>query len=203
MSALKVMFIEPAMSICPSIGRSMSLATLERAPSAPMRYFARSCTPRRSGGPGPPPAVLAVTIRAGPGVWPSEREPAIAWPAGLAPLHVGHPWAAQEVCPPVMEDTSGNYMTRHARWKRREGTDLLHRYRPTGGNPMTAPTSDVATLTDTYGVRGPRLPRRREPRQVGRRATIRSAGIDTRNGQRGEHLRSNDFLAMDRYPEIT
>jgi polyisoprenoid-binding protein YceI len=68
---------------------------------------------------------------------------------------------------------------------------------------MTAPTSDVATLTGTYGVRGPRLPRRREPRQVGRRATIRSAGIDTRNGQRGEHLRSNDFLAMDRYPEIT
>ena len=41
MSALKVMFIEPAMSICPSIGRPMSEATIERAPSAPMRYLAR------------------------------------------------------------------------------------------------------------------------------------------------------------------
>ncbi len=41
MSALKVMFIEPAMSICPSIGRPMSAATIDRAPSAPMRYFAR------------------------------------------------------------------------------------------------------------------------------------------------------------------
>ena len=41
MSALKVMFIEPAMSIRPSIGRPMSLATLDRAPSAPIRYLAR------------------------------------------------------------------------------------------------------------------------------------------------------------------
>ena len=41
MSALKVMFIDPAMSIAPSNGRSMSAATLERAPSAPIRYLAR------------------------------------------------------------------------------------------------------------------------------------------------------------------
>ncbi len=41
MSALKVMFIEPAMSICPSIGSPASAATIERAPSAPIRYFAR------------------------------------------------------------------------------------------------------------------------------------------------------------------
>ena len=32
---------------------------------------------------------------------------------------------------------------------------------------------------------------------------IRAASIDTRNAQRDEHLRSNDFLAMDEYPQIT
>ena len=41
MSALNVMFIEPAMSIAPSNGRPMSAATFERAPSAPIRYLAR------------------------------------------------------------------------------------------------------------------------------------------------------------------
>jgi hypothetical protein len=41
MSALNVMFMEPAMSIAPSNGRSMSAATFERAPSAPIRYLAR------------------------------------------------------------------------------------------------------------------------------------------------------------------
>lgn len=33
--------------------------------------------------------------------------------------------------------------------------------------------------------------------------TIKAASIDTRNAQRDEHLRSNDFLAMQEYPEIT
>jgi polyisoprenoid-binding protein YceI len=33
--------------------------------------------------------------------------------------------------------------------------------------------------------------------------TIKAASIDTRNAQRDEHLRSNDFLAMDENPEIT
>src|SRR6478672_8566614 len=33
--------------------------------------------------------------------------------------------------------------------------------------------------------------------------TIQAASIDTRNAQRDEHLRSNDFLAMETYPEIT
>ena len=33
--------------------------------------------------------------------------------------------------------------------------------------------------------------------------TIEAASIDTRNAQRDEHLRSNDFLAMQEYPEIT
>jgi polyisoprenoid-binding protein YceI len=32
---------------------------------------------------------------------------------------------------------------------------------------------------------------------------IKAASIDTRNEQRDAHLRSNDFLAMDKYPEIT
>ncbi|MBG0833257.1 YceI family protein [Planomonospora sp. ID67723] len=33
--------------------------------------------------------------------------------------------------------------------------------------------------------------------------TIKAASIDTRNAQRDEHLRSNDFLGMETYPEIT
>jgi len=33
--------------------------------------------------------------------------------------------------------------------------------------------------------------------------TIQAASINTRNAQRDEHLRSNDFLAMDGHPEIT
>jgi polyisoprenoid-binding protein YceI len=33
--------------------------------------------------------------------------------------------------------------------------------------------------------------------------TIQAASIDTRNEQRDGHLRSNDFLAMDEYPQIT
>lgn len=35
------------------------------------------------------------------------------------------------------------------------------------------------------------------------KVTIKAASIDTRNAQRDEHLRSNDFLAMDTYPEIS
>ena len=33
--------------------------------------------------------------------------------------------------------------------------------------------------------------------------TISAASIDTRQAQRDEHLRSNDFLAMDEFPTIT
>ncbi|WP_427891607.1 YceI family protein [Kribbella sp. GL6] len=33
--------------------------------------------------------------------------------------------------------------------------------------------------------------------------TIQAKSINTRNNQRDEHLRSNDFLAMDEHPEIT
>jgi polyisoprenoid-binding protein YceI len=33
--------------------------------------------------------------------------------------------------------------------------------------------------------------------------TIQAASIDTHNEQRDAHLRSNDFLAMDEYPQIT
>jgi polyisoprenoid-binding protein YceI len=32
--------------------------------------------------------------------------------------------------------------------------------------------------------------------------TIKTASIDTRNADRDAHLRSNDFLALDEYPEI-
>jgi polyisoprenoid-binding protein YceI len=32
--------------------------------------------------------------------------------------------------------------------------------------------------------------------------TIKAASIDTRNAQRDEHLRSNDFLALEEHPEI-
>src|ERR1700722_705713 len=33
--------------------------------------------------------------------------------------------------------------------------------------------------------------------------TIKAASIDTRNEQRDGHIRGNDFLSMDEYPEIT
>ena len=33
--------------------------------------------------------------------------------------------------------------------------------------------------------------------------TIQASSIDTRNAQRDDHLRSNDFLAMDEFPQIT
>ena len=33
--------------------------------------------------------------------------------------------------------------------------------------------------------------------------TIKAASIDTRNADRDGHLRSNDFLSMDEYPDIT
>jgi polyisoprenoid-binding protein YceI len=33
--------------------------------------------------------------------------------------------------------------------------------------------------------------------------TIQAASIDTRNSQRDDHLRSNDFLAMEEFPQIT
>ncbi len=33
--------------------------------------------------------------------------------------------------------------------------------------------------------------------------TIQATSIDTRQAQRDEHLRSNDFLSMDDYPQIT
>jgi polyisoprenoid-binding protein YceI len=33
--------------------------------------------------------------------------------------------------------------------------------------------------------------------------TIKAASIDTRNADRDAHLRTNDFLAMDEYPELT
>jgi len=33
--------------------------------------------------------------------------------------------------------------------------------------------------------------------------TIKAASIDTRNEQRDGHLRSNDFLSLEEYPEIT
>jgi polyisoprenoid-binding protein YceI len=35
------------------------------------------------------------------------------------------------------------------------------------------------------------------------RVTIDASSIDTRNAQRDEHLRSNDFLALAEYPQIT
>ena len=41
------------------------------------------------------------------------------------------------------------------------------------------------------------------PANSSAQVTIKAASIDTRNAQRDEHLRSNDFLAMQDYPEIT
>ena len=41
------------------------------------------------------------------------------------------------------------------------------------------------------------------PANSSAQVTISTASIDTRNAQRDEHLRSNDFLAMNEYPQIT
>jgi polyisoprenoid-binding protein YceI len=42
-----------------------------------------------------------------------------------------------------------------------------------------------------------------DPIKSSAKVTIKAASIDTRNEQRDGHLRSNDFLAMEEYPEIT
>lgn len=42
-----------------------------------------------------------------------------------------------------------------------------------------------------------------EPSRSSVAVTIQAKSIDTRNEQRDEHLRSNDFFAMDEYPTIT
>jgi polyisoprenoid-binding protein YceI len=42
-----------------------------------------------------------------------------------------------------------------------------------------------------------------EPGKTTARVTIKVASIDTHNGQRDEHLRGSDFLALDQFPEIT
>ncbi|MBL1069188.1 YceI family protein [Streptomyces sp. 7-21] len=42
-----------------------------------------------------------------------------------------------------------------------------------------------------------------EPSRSRVTVTIKADSIDTRNKDRDAHLRSNDFLAMDQYPEIT
>ncbi|HVV14083.1 YceI family protein [Amycolatopsis sp.] len=41
------------------------------------------------------------------------------------------------------------------------------------------------------------------PEKSSASVTIKAASIDTRNADRDAHLRSNDFLQMDEYPEIT
>ncbi len=41
-----------------------------------------------------------------------------------------------------------------------------------------------------------------EPTKSWAKLTIQAASIDTRNADRDAHLRSNDFFAMDQYPEI-
>jgi polyisoprenoid-binding protein YceI len=43
----------------------------------------------------------------------------------------------------------------------------------------------------------------RNPAGSSARLTIAAASIDTRNSQRDEHLRSNDFLGMQEHPQIT
>ncbi|MFJ6832601.1 YceI family protein [Streptomyces sp. NPDC091209] len=42
-----------------------------------------------------------------------------------------------------------------------------------------------------------------DPAKSTGKVTIKATSVDTRNAQRDEHLRSNDFLNMDEFPEIT
>ncbi|SCL23526.1 Polyisoprenoid-binding protein YceI [Micromonospora pallida] len=94
---------------------------------------------------------------------------------------------------------------------------------------MTAPTTELAQFTGTYTIdpshtrigfvaRHAMVTKVRgafndfeghvvfdgnDPSATAVTVTIQAASIDTRNAQRDEHLRSNDFLAMETYPEIT
>ena len=43
----------------------------------------------------------------------------------------------------------------------------------------------------------------KDPTQSRAELTIKVSSIDTHNPDRDAHLRSNDFLAMDEYPEVT
>jgi polyisoprenoid-binding protein YceI len=104
-------------------------------------------------------------------------------------------------------------------------------HRPTVGDDVTTPTlaADLAQLSGTYTLdpshtrigfvaRHAMVTKVRgsfndfdgsavldggDPAHSSARVTIQAASIDTRNAQRDEHLRSNDFLAMEEYPEIT
>jgi polyisoprenoid-binding protein YceI len=93
---------------------------------------------------------------------------------------------------------------------------------------MTAPNAELAQLTGTYVIdpshtrigfvaRHAMVTKVRgafndfegrvvfdgdDPSATAVTVTIQAASIDTRNAQRDEHLRSNDFLAMETYPEI-
>ena len=42
-----------------------------------------------------------------------------------------------------------------------------------------------------------------DPARSSARVTIQAASIDTRNADRDAHLRTNDFLALEEYPQIT
>ncbi|MFH8390940.1 MULTISPECIES: YceI family protein [unclassified Streptomyces] len=42
-----------------------------------------------------------------------------------------------------------------------------------------------------------------DPAKSTGKVTIKATSVDTRNADRDQHLRSNDFLNMDEYPEIT
>lgn len=42
-----------------------------------------------------------------------------------------------------------------------------------------------------------------DPTQSSMRVTIKAATLDTRTQQRDDHLRSSDFLEVDKYPDIT
>ncbi|MGA7273124.1 MAG: YceI family protein, partial [Acidimicrobiia bacterium] len=42
-----------------------------------------------------------------------------------------------------------------------------------------------------------------DPARSSAEVTIQARSIDTRNEDRDAHLRSNDFFAMEKYPEIT
>jgi polyisoprenoid-binding protein YceI len=94
---------------------------------------------------------------------------------------------------------------------------------------MTTTTTDLSTLSGTYAIdpahsrigfvaRHAMVTKVRgafndfegkvvldgdDPARSSAEVTIKAATIDTRNTQRDEHLRSNDFLAMETYPEIT
>jgi polyisoprenoid-binding protein YceI len=68
---------------------------------------------------------------------------------------------------------------------------------------FTARHLGVAKVRGTFDAVEATIMTAEDPRQSSVIATIRTTSVNTRNGQRDGHLRSADFLDVDRFPTMT